>query len=92
MDYKLAKELKDAGFPQANKNYKGVYLFEKPDGMGECAYNPPLSELIDACGQRFDNLNRVLENTWIAEWKTISEGGKTPEEAVAKLYIKLNKK
>lgn len=58
---------------------------------------PTLSELIDACGEdffRLMNFNGVSDATWQAEAHKYKggKGGKTPEEAVAKLWIKLNKK
>jgi hypothetical protein len=59
-----------------------------------------LSELIDACGDRFYGVMRdVFDKGWTAGeyWDYDFFGGEiaygnTPEEAVANLYIKLNKK
>lgn len=131
MIYELAKKLKDAGFPQGNpektlgeqfhvhvgeqtKPRAGIYI----DGVLE----PTLSELIEACGNKFDNL--CVENLWRTEQepkvyaanhfidlfaleelrkkpgikneevdKIVIKGvGSTPEEAVAMLWLKLNKK
>ena len=65
---------------------------------------PTLSELIEACGDRFNNLNRMKNEEqqifWVcnAFWeignnKVIWElRGDTPEEVVAKLWLKINKK
>ena len=60
-------------------------------------YIPTISELIEACGDRFDCLRKV-DNIWqggeISMFEvcaTISEGS-TPEEAVANLWLELNKK
>lgn len=65
MKYELAKELKDAGFPQSSDDNGtlrkgGAYLF--PDGFSlseprkkfdaVISYAPTLSELIDACGEK----------------------------------------
>lgn len=62
---------------------------------------PTLSELIEVCGDRFFSLetdDRTESNKWIAmrggDWETKEKIGigKTPEEAVAKLYLKLKEK
>lgn len=104
MEYKLAKQLKDAGFPQFNGDgsLKGNYQF--PDGvtladknMGEKAvFFPTLSELIEACGDDFDDLRRHVDNgvvSWSArEWEMGGRYGEgsTAEEATAKLYLALH--
>ena len=90
MDYKLAKELKDAGYkqPQLTEVTRGGEYYKK-------TYIPTLSELIDACGDRFDKLIKT-EVQWIVHAtyppQLMVVNGETPEEAVAKLYIKLNEK
>ena len=111
MNYKLAKQLKEAGFrvlspvfPQvADKQgytdtgdeiLRDYYDYHKESWNyeGEHYFIPTLSELIEACGNGFKHLHRgVGEKEWSArgEIETISYG-KTPEEAVARLYIKLN--
>jgi len=92
MNYELAKKLKDAGFP-----------VKYPDNLfveGEkSAYIPTLSELIEACGDRFECLSKVENQWWVDErggffsnGETATYGGSTPEEAVAKLWLGLNKK
>jgi len=105
MNYKLAKQLKDAGFPQkANKN-SGIYLdrntvvkpIMKPSDLMPKEYTviPILEELIDACGDEFFKLiNLNGEEGWHAEAHNFKGGkiGKTKKEAVAKLWLKLNKK
>jgi len=88
MNYKLAKQLKDAGFPQEGINKDRGFNIE----TGEPIMFPTLSELIDACGDISFELNK--EDTgkkWTAcgEYPD-SEEGKTPEIAVAKLWLKLN--
>jgi len=104
MNYKLAKQLKDAGFPQGkfeNNNYlspfgvpKEIFVKEFPN---EVAYNPTLSELIDACGDGTGvvRINSKESNAWNKRLydpdKANYFAGKTPEEAVAKLWLKLNK-
>lgn len=138
MDYKLAKQLKDAGFPQNTQfyfrlGYSVSEHFEHGVSQGkeghfsdyELRYYPKpryttadvkwnqtdlskieqteiacptLSELIEACGDEFYSLVQVTLGEWNS-FSTIDEGntiltikGKTPEEAVAKLWLELNKK
>lgn len=88
MNYDLAKELKDAGFPQIES--------EAPTGIGDGKGNacrlPTLSELIEACGDSFHALGHIGK-----EWQAVANNGlmrneaKTPEEAVARLWLVLNK-
>ena len=107
MEYKLAKQLKEAGFPQ-KKYLGGLHVMEN----GICpkirtassVYMPVLSDLIMACGDYFQ-LTKWNDNNddekWIASeeiyyddsgYQNDTGKGKTPEEAVARLYIKLNEK
>ena len=109
MDYKLAKQLKEAGFPQ-----KTEYQFIKTFGGNIRAWNscemsefktakiqrlnvacPTLSELIEACKEDCWEINQTIDNKWQA-WEHNRCGkmgkGKTPEVAVAKLFLKLNPK
>lgn len=92
MNYALAKELKEAGFPQT-----GNGEFIDAIGIGPVlgnndVYVPTLSELIEACGEPI--------TLWIMSNRTdaqkggteIMETGTTPEEAVARLWLALNKK
>jgi len=92
MTYALAKQLKDAGFP-----IRKTCLCEE-DVCVHIEY-PTLSELIEACGDSFGELNHYRNSR---DWEAISENwqdeqgvgrmtsGKTPEEAVAKLWLALN--
>jgi len=73
-----------------------IYLIKFDD---EWFYIPTLSELIEACGKEFGGLTRGEPDAdWFAhnntqsddEVEKISKYGKTPEEAVAKLWLKLN--
>ena len=112
MDYKLARELKDAGFPQKCGD-GGKYI--NPDGSvvydhtgastGKCicSYIPTLSELIEACGEKRGTYFMLLHNKEMGFWRAglhIEEenkminwselgDGKTPKEAVAKLFLAL---
>lgn len=127
MNYELAKQLKEAGFPQ--KDYirsvcphNNTYLYSLMDGHTplhlceeKSVYIPTLEELIEACGDNFSGLNH--KDTWNPpldypeKWRaygwsnpiqkppankgmefSLSGYGQTPEEAVANLYIELNKK
>lgn len=96
--YHLAKQLKDAGFPQNvySENYtnltEGCLLTEDSD------YIPTLSELIEACGDGFDSLLRIYSiDTWVWSCNCDDMGhdgleGSTPEEAVAMLYLSLHER
>ena len=98
MNYELAKKLKDAGFP-----FRAVQGCSGPDCSGivvhfgetNIYYPPTLSELIKACGNKFRGIE-IGDWTpvrWHAKTKSdeISQGI-TPEEAVAHLWLELNKK
>ena len=122
MEYTLALELKEAGFPQTGKIGDWFYVNQELEvicaGHGyecECPLTtydiknpykreivkaPKLEELIEACGDKFFNLNRVYgENGWECNVEHFDHDsgypeatGKTPEEAVARLWLELNKK
>ena len=113
MNYKLAKQLKDEGFPQrkvlssyilppnADEKYRHIMDVSKPQGYENllaAGYDivacPTLSELIESCGDKFFGIFRRDKKNWIASIsdKNETEGlGKSPEVAVAKLWLKLNK-
>lgn len=87
ISYELAKALKDAGFPQQGN----------PWGREDKAYNPTLSELIEACGSPFFLTKDQDYNA--GKWTAVTTipheiklVGNTPEEAVARLWLALNKK
>lgn len=97
INYELAKELKDAGFPQIHVNYetKGTATAMTRYYMG--VYYPTLSELIGACGDEFVELIKMnKEDDVNYGWEAGTDGyrivGNTPEEAVARLWLELNKK
>jgi hypothetical protein len=102
MQYDLLKKLKDAGFPQ-------IILCEREDehkrsecGECDCEHYPTLSELIEACGEEFEGLDRDRNSDPDEDdevyfsakaWKLHKNSiGSTPEEAVSNLWIELNKK
>ena len=112
MNYKLAKQLKDAGFPQGRPLHHLPYLSgkikEERAEMFKRFYVPTLSELIEACGETSKDKNYVTffalefqeDNLWHSGYNLpipyegnylcYDISGKTPEEAVAKLWLKLN--
>ena len=86
MNYELAKQLKDAGFPQLT--------FGR---WGADAADPDLEELIEACGNGFIAIVRADDGS---EYFATARGdamfpprhvGATPTEAVAMLWLALNK-
>ncbi len=108
MNYELAKELQEAGFPQT------PHYPEQLESVDEgFAYIPTLSELIEACGNiilyklpennEWDSSEKGIwvadtigeyfcADTYFVDTQISGEKGNTPEEAVAHLYIELNKK
>lgn len=101
MKPELAKQLKDAGFPQPPK---------PPPEYASLAwhgdvYIPTLSELIEACGELpiiFKSGGRWFAATWEGKFfgdhyidgrlEYNLQESDTPEEAVAHLWLELNKK
>ncbi len=97
MNYELAKQLKDAGFPQVQTHPSG-------QDYRDCT-NPTLSELIEACGNvtimiwgcKLHGYYAAIQpcNQSLHEWASIIEGkgsGPDPDVAVARLWLALNKK
>lgn len=98
MNYELTNQLKDAGFPlHSNEN---ISVFNVDDVIYA---TPTLSELIEACGEDLKQIDRILQWKEKPDWfalshsinpdsrRDIGEFGKTPEEAVARLWLALNK-
>ena len=102
MKYELAKELKDAGFKQ-NTDKAGQFDYIDKNGnrgnlnADESFYCPTLSELIEACGV-FSSLTKSPRGTWYCARSegsvemVVGDEYSTPEEAVANLWLELNKK
>lgn len=111
INYKLAKQLKETGFPQIGEGKSKP--FPKPikvdfynRGKGKATfrgfttkkqvYYPTLSELIEACGNEFVSLEKEYWGNVIMYKATgydeLSDADKSPEEAVAKLWLKLQNK
>jgi hypothetical protein len=85
MRRELAKQLKDAGFPQR-------YHYDEQGRRSDfrdtevCA-NPTLWELIEECGDDFRELHRTLNSEWFARGDQFkAEYASTTEDAVAKLW------
>lgn len=95
----MYKKLKDAGFPQKKKNGFIYSHINDPSNTDndEVVYVPTLSELIDACGGDFKPFKiSYLEGgrkIWLIFDATpdVAVWGDTPEEAVARLWLELNK-
>ncbi len=115
MNYELAKELKDAGFPQTNTGMCEYFIDGDAERVGRYEHTtepskdsikiPTLSELIEACvsdGYATDD-NFTLTKLPVyqdneaddMEWQASRFGhfgiGVYPKEAVAYLWLSLNK-
>lgn len=100
MNYELAKQVKDAGFPHKHINHGGndgydEYCEDQEFLGGEDICIPKLSELIEACG---DDFWKLIKEHEYQNWAGISREntqkvtlGSTPEEAVARLWLALQK-
>jgi len=95
MTYELAKQLKHAGFPlrKPRNQHIAFEIIEDSESVGIFVY-PTLSELIEACGDRFYSLRHTVK--WFAAGafnpQDIRElWGESAEEAVAKLWLALNR-
>jgi hypothetical protein len=80
MDLELLQKLKDSGFPIKEETAMGWTELKAPS----------LSELIEACGDRFEQLIRNKRGVWMTGLYETEY--KTPEETVAKLWLALNAK
>lgn len=112
MNYELAKQLKEAGWPQTKEFYTELEYCTSDNEIRsthpgdaiphDCYYVPTLSELIEACGGDIEKVGQKIEKGvpigWIAtsflehylKFGTRDMIYKTPEEAVANLWLKLN--
>lgn len=107
MNYELAKQLKDAGFPDVIERHdrKQQWIQDDPESHEYIFYPelaPTLEELIEACGDRFEELNRVGHGKK-PKWSAVSYSceecgidvmkmgrGSSPLEAVARLWLEIN--
>ena len=89
MDFELARELKQAGYPQGGD---GQWIPFPRIIPTEMFYVPTLEELIEAC----DASNFMLQENggeWTAGHAEENEAwGKTPTATVAKLWLALKSK
>lgn len=86
MNYELAKELKQVGFPQDGIKSYVIDNFEHSN-----LHYPTLHELIEACGEKFSYLRRDEDGWWcMARGGDFTSPYSNPEEAVAKLWLILN--
>jgi hypothetical protein len=107
ISYELALELQEAGWPQdvgmrpVSSEKLNTYS-ELLEAEKEPVF-PTLSQLIEACGDRFHSLGLRLPkgNKPVPKWHVASQTpasftheamADTPEEAVARLWLALNKK
>lgn len=90
ISYKLAKALKDAGFPQRTPNSPSPRDRYCGYGLGFCyegddIYSPTLSELIEACPHREGTMQFILmsrtrqKGSWLAGYSVDGEFSPTQE-------------
>jgi hypothetical protein len=103
MHHDLARELKEAGFPNiGDVQHRQGRTFLSPDGteriysLGDEAptdnwFVPTLSELIEACGEVDLHLQHFVGADWGASGGPEVGHGPTAEEAVARLWLAINK-
>lgn len=105
MNYELAKKLKEAGFPNFDVTVWDERLYvSKPTEAtiksqwekGRGNYEPTLSELIEACRDRFLSLQKgnIKGKEWLALGSDnyTAETGETMIEAVANFWLALQSK
>ena len=99
MTYELAKQLKDAGYPQQKEGDEKEGLTFRDIEVGtEYVSQPTLSELIEACHTR----QLTIEQKWIegsnkpqwfvSHWVYTIGPYDTLEETIAHLWLRINKK
>lgn len=99
ISYELAKKLKQSGFPQTGSVIVSPIINGYPEEAPYDVTYPTLPELIEACGDEFKGILRnvlkgIVGEKWVASnmAENLFATGSTPEEAVANLYLELNKK
>ncbi len=102
ISYELVKQLKDVGFVQKGKGhfeYSSEKIGDYEEWQDTLTYFPELSELIKACEDEFVSVGHSINSLrevgveWLALSKSLKEiVGNSSEEAVAKLWLALNKK
>lgn len=112
LTHELCKELKEAGFAQQpvsindNPNFTCPHdddieiNFNHYQGCEDLIYSPTLEELIEACGEELQGINKISGDAWQAS-RYVGRSDYTPEDlmayptpliAVARLWLALNKK
>lgn len=106
MNYELAKKLKDVGFPLRKATHQETDIFGGTDTGGYVYVYPTLSELIEACGDRFGKLIHYVSSQYGKQglWgahatfvygesgSSVKTIGTTPEEALGNLWLSLQAK
>jgi hypothetical protein len=91
VDYKLAKSPMDAEFPQIGKGSSIGPLDKLVWRISDRVYVPTLEKLIDACGENFGSLDKHHDG-WLARANEDQRSfAGTPGEAVARLWLTLQK-
>lgn len=98
MTYELSLKLKEAGFPQKASGHSEWFIDIRNGKDIQCLV-PNLSQLIEACGDDFNNLylmniGRNGEDKWYCCDRKLDNHcfGVSPDVAVANLWLALNKK
>lgn len=97
ISYELAVKLKEAGFyPNRGETLNDFIGKNYSLDRNDFVYRPTLSELIEACGDRFKCVGREAVNP--LSWYAVqfrngrpSFTGSSPEEAVTNLWLELQK-
>src|SRR5688572_32210535 len=82
MDWELAKELREAGFPQEPRHD----LVADPQNPADVATVPDLPQLVDACCDFLGGFSRG-DDCWRAHARAPFCEGETLVEAVARLWL-----
>jgi hypothetical protein len=91
MNYDLARQLEDAGFPHGDSGKRIADPTKLVARREDYAYVPTLEELIEACGNDLISLNNRNGEYWSCSSRTFTDTqGKTPSEAVAHLWLANN--
>ena len=101
MNYKILKQLKEAGFPKG-ENQTYVCKFNNITREEDCCYMPSLKQLIKSCGGDIKKIMQVRDsrdgsNKWYINGR--QKGKSIPRienwdlsDGVALLWLELNKK
>ena len=98
-------EVVDGKLAHIDVDGSDIYIEESNEWNKNKTYIPTLSELIDACGEKFNSLRKIfleedfdglIGDAWMTETGESERVksyyyGKTKKEAVANLYLEINK-